>query len=220
MGDTHSVSQIPHRLKDFFVQIAAIAIGLLLALGLDRVVGYFHNRQQLTEARRELRLELSRNRDVWNKNSAEVQRIEKMLKTDLEIIQALKSHFPTAAKLDYSEGFYAVIDGPWQVVRQNGSLNLMPNDELQDYTWFHEILSCTMEAMHAFEPVMTTSAAIGGRAPLEKLTDHDLDDLASKTSEAQGRLGHLSMFLGYEGNGLDRMSHSAGTVSPSPSPTL
>ena len=214
MGDSHLATQIPHRWKDFFVQIAAIAIGLLLALGLDRVVGYFHDRRQLAEARRELRLELSRNRDAWNKNSAEVQRIEKTLKTDVEVIQALQFHLPTAAKLDYSEEFYAVIDGPWLVVRQNGSLNLMPNEELQDYTWFHEILTYTMEAMHAFEPVMTTSGAIASRAPLEKLTDRDLDELASKTSEAQGRLAHLSMFLGYEGNGLNRMSRSANTVSP------
>jgi hypothetical protein len=220
MGDSHLVSQIPHGWKDFFVQIAAIAIGLLLALGLDRVVGYFHNQQQLTEARRELRLELGENRDVWNRNSAEVQRIEKELKTDLEVIQELQSHSTTTAKLDYSVGFYAVKDGPWQAVRQNGSLNLMPNDELQDYTWFHGILSYTMEAMHAFEPVMTTSAAIASRAPLEKLTDRDLDELASKTSEAQGRLAHLSMFLGYERNGLDRMSRSENTVSPSPNPAL
>src|ERR1051325_1783878 len=105
MGDGRLVSQIPHRWKDFFIQIAAIAIGLLLALGLDRLVGYFHDRRQLAEARRELRLELSRNRDVWNKNSAEVHRIEKTLKTDLEVIRALRSHLPTAAKLDYSEGF-------------------------------------------------------------------------------------------------------------------
>ena len=212
MSDNHSVRQIPHHWRDFFVQIAAIALGLLLALGLDRIVGYFHGRQQLTEARRELRLELAQNRDVWNRNSAEVQRIEKELKTDLEVIQELQSHSPTTAKLDYSVGFYAVKDGPWQAVRQNGSLNLMPNDELQDYTWFHEILTYTMEAMHAFEPVMTTSGAIATRAPLEKLTERDLAELASKTSEAQGRLAHLSMFLGFEGSGLDRMSGSVGTA--------
>lgn len=213
MSDNHSVRQIPNRWKDFFVQIAAIALGLLLAVGLDRVVGYLHGRQQLTEARRELRLELAQNRDVWNRNSAEVQRIEKELKTDLQVIQELQSHSPTTAKLDYSVGFYAVKDGPWQAVRQNGSLNLMPNDELQNYTWFHEILTYTMEAMHAFEPIMMTSGAIATRTPLEKLTERDLAELASKTSEAQGRLAHLSMFLGFEGSGLDRMSESVGTAS-------
>src|SRR4051794_21875002 len=124
MDDKHAVRRIPHRWKDFFVQIAAIAIGLLLALGLDRAVGYFHNRQQLTEARRELKLELGENRDVWKKNSAEAQRIEKELRTDLEVIQELQSHSPITARLDYSVGFYAVKDGPWQGVKQNGSLTL------------------------------------------------------------------------------------------------
>ena len=210
MDNSPSVHKIPHHWKDFFVQIAAIAIGLLLALGLDRVVGYFHERHQLTQARRDLQLEIEQNRSAWAKNVAEVQRIQKELEIDLNVIQALQSKSPLTGKLDYSEGFYAVIDGPWQVVRQNGSLSLMPNEELQTYTWFHEILTYTMEAMHAFEPVMTTSEAIATRGALEKLTERDLEELASKTSEAQGRLAHLSMFLRYEEGGFDRINHSAG----------
>jgi hypothetical protein len=210
MTDVPSVHPVTHHWRDFFVQIAAIAIGLLLALALDRVVGYFHERHQLAQARRDLKLEIEQNVHAWEKNTAELQRIQKELETDLTIIQALQSKSLVTGKLDYSEDFYATIDGPWQAVRQNGSLSLMPNDEIQTYAWFHEILTYLMDAMHAVEPVMKIGGSLAGRAPLDKLTARDLDELASKTSEAQGRLAVLGMFLHYEEQGLDQLSRGAG----------
>jgi hypothetical protein len=86
----------------------------------------------------------------------------------------------------------------------------MPTDELQNYAWFHGILTSIMDAMHAVEPVIKIGGAIASRAPLDKLTARDLDELASKTSEAQGRLAFLSMFLRFEREGFDRLSRSAG----------
>lgn len=80
----------------------------------------------------------------------------------------------------------------------------MPSDELQNYAWFHGILASIMDAMHAVEPALNICEAIAGRAALDRLTPRDLDDLASKTSEAQGRLTSLNMFLRIEGQGLDQ----------------
>jgi len=215
------VHQVANRWKDFFVQIVAIAIGLLLALALDRTVGYFRERHQLAQARTDLRLEIEHNRNIWRENVAEVQRIQQELAIDLKIIQALQSKSPMTGKLDYSVNFHAVRDGPWQAVRQNGSLGLMGNDELQNYVWFHNILASLMDAMHAVEPVMKIGEAIAARAPSEKLTAHDIEELASRTSEAQGRLAFLSMFLEFEGKGLDQLSPSTSTVGtnlPTPGP--
>jgi hypothetical protein len=213
MRDVDAIHRAAHRWADFVVQIAAIAIGLLLALALDRLVGYFHERHQLTQARRELSLEIEQNRVLWLQNVAEARRIQEELETDLHIIQALQSKSPTTGKLDYSVHFFAVRDGPWQAVRQNGSLGLMRNDELQNYAWFHNILASLMDAMHTVEPTMKIGGAIAARAPLEKLTARDLEELASKTSEAQGRLAFLGMFLGYEGNGLDQLNRGRGPAS-------
>ena len=213
MADIESVHLVARRWEDFFVQIAAIAIGLLLALGLDRTVGYLHERHQLAQARRDLKLEIEQNRGAWEKNVAEVQRIQKELGADLAIIEALQSSSPLTGKLDYSEKFYAIVDGPWQAVRQNGSLSLMPNDELQTYAWFHELLTSLMDAIHAAEPVIKIGGAIAGRASLDKLTPHGLEELASKTSEAQGRLAVVKMFLEIEGEGLNQLNNRANMVS-------
>jgi hypothetical protein len=52
MLDVHAPHQTVHTWKDFLVHIAAIAIGLLLALALEKLAEYIHERRQLTEARR------------------------------------------------------------------------------------------------------------------------------------------------------------------------
>jgi hypothetical protein len=54
MLDVHAPHGPTHSWQDFLGHIAAIAIGLLLALALEKLVEYVHERHQLTEARREL----------------------------------------------------------------------------------------------------------------------------------------------------------------------
>ena len=204
MLDVHAPHGATHSWRDFLSHIAAIAIGLLLALALEKLAEYVHERRQLTEARRELAMEIAENRRVWTLNLTEASRIQRQLDADLKAIQAVRLHAPVdGLKLDYSVHFHAVRDGPWQAVRQSGSLNLMPTEELQTHAWFHGILTSLMDSLHAFETTLQIGGAIAASAAPEKLSARDLDDLSSKTMEAQGRLVNLRMFLGFEGSGLD-----------------
>jgi hypothetical protein len=205
MLDVHAAHQTVHTWKDFLVHIAAIAIGLLLALALEKLAEYIHERRLLTEGRRELAMEVAENRRTLMLNVIEASRIQQELDADLKVIQALRLHAPVGnAKFDYSVVFHATRDGPWQAVQQNGSLNLMPYEELQTFAWFHGILRSVMESMHAFETTLHIGAAIAASSPPEKLNEYDLNELASKTMEAQGRLVNLRMFLGFEEWGLGR----------------
>src|SRR6202162_1317918 len=122
MLEVHAPHQTVHTWKDFLVHIAAIAIGLLLALALEKLVEYVHERRQLTQARRELALELAENRRTWATNVTEASRIQRELDADLKVIQAVRSHAPVGSgAFDYSVHFYATLDGPWQAVRQSGA---------------------------------------------------------------------------------------------------
>jgi hypothetical protein len=211
MLDVHAPHQSVHTWKGFLVHIAAIAIGLLLALALEKLAEYVHERRQLTEARRQLAMEVAENRRTLTLNLIEASRIQQELDGDLKVIQAMRTQAPLGnAKFDYSVGFHATRDGPWQAVRQNSSLDLMPYEELQTFAWFHGILASVMESMHAVETALQIGAAMAASAPPEKLNEHDLNELASKTVEAQGRLVNLRMFLGYEEIGLESLGSPAG----------
>lgn len=212
MLDVHAPHQALHKLKDFLVHIAAIAIGLLLALALEKFAEYVHERRQLTEARHELSMEAAENRRTLALNVIEASRIQQALDADLKVIQAARLHVPVGgAQFDCSVTFYATTDGPWQAVRQNGSLTLMPHEELQTNAWFHGILTSVMESMHALEVTLQIGAAIAASAPPEKLNERDLDELATKTLEAQGRLMNLQIFLRYEEDGLGRLGRQPGS---------
>jgi hypothetical protein len=207
MLDVHAPHGPTHNWRDFLVHIAAIAIGLLLALALEKVAEFVHERRQLSEARRELASENTENRRTWAINATEAFRIQQELDADLKVIQALRSHAPTGGgKLDYSIRFYATQDGPWQAIRQGASLQLMPHEELQGHAWFHGILTSVMESMHALETTLDIGGAIAASAAPGDLGGRDLDELAAKTMEAQGRLANLRMFLGFERDGLQRLS--------------
>ena len=109
MLDVHAPHQTVHTWKDFLIHIAAIAIGLLLALALENLAEYVHERRQLSEARRELALEVAENRRAWASNVTEAARIQQELDADLRQIQAVRSHAPVGeVKFEYSVGLYAV----------------------------------------------------------------------------------------------------------------
>jgi hypothetical protein len=117
MLDVHAPHQTVHTWKDFLVHIAAIAIGLLLALALEKLVEYVHERRLLTEGRRELAMEVAENRRTLALNVIEASRIQQELDADLKVIQALRLHAAVAnAKFDYLVVFHATRDGPWQAV--------------------------------------------------------------------------------------------------------
>ena len=113
MLDVHASHESIHTWKGFFIHIAAIACGLLLALALEKTVEYLHQRHLLSEARSELAAELEHNRGAWQKNAAEVPRIQRELEVNLRVVHALRSHALPDGKLDYSADLYATFDGAW-----------------------------------------------------------------------------------------------------------
>lgn len=207
MLDVHAPHSPAHGWREFFTQIVAIVISLLLALALDKAVEFVHERHLLAQARRELAVELQDNLRQWQENQVEVARVQTNLTRDLNVIQALRAHTAPNGRFDYSGSFNSTLDGAWQATRQNGALDLMPHDELMNYAWFHQLLGYVMDALHGFEPTMKIAGAIAASAAPEKISAHDLDELAARTMEAQGRLENYKMFLGFEGAGFNRLSH-------------
>src|ERR1022692_3960716 len=51
MLDVHPPHQSTHTWKDFFIHLATIVVGLLIAISLEQSVEYIHHRHQLAETR-------------------------------------------------------------------------------------------------------------------------------------------------------------------------
>ena len=92
MLDVHPPHEAAHSWKDFFIHIATITIGLLIAVGLEQTVEYFHGRHQLAEAREALRVERRISAQRFAFQTSEFHRFVPKLKTNLAILLYLKEH--------------------------------------------------------------------------------------------------------------------------------
>ena len=61
MIDIHSPHKSDHTWKDFFIHIGTIAVGLLLAIGLEQTVEFFHHRDQVAQLTEQMRTEAQSN---------------------------------------------------------------------------------------------------------------------------------------------------------------
>jgi hypothetical protein len=196
MLDVHPPHATAHSCKDFFVHIATISVGLLIAIGLEQTVEWLHHRHQLREAREQLAMELQDNRAILERDLNQTQKAESELERDMVILRKHQvSQSPITEKLDYSWLFYRFPDAAWQAAKQNGSLNLMPYNELKANAFLYTVCTNTMEAATTFSTAIEVAGALAKSEPGGDLSPHDTEQLIAATSEARGRLAFTSFLL-------------------------
>ncbi|HWY41143.1 MAG TPA: hypothetical protein VNX27_10145 [Chthoniobacterales bacterium] len=211
MIEVHPPHEKVHSWTQFFIHIAAITIGLLMAIGLEQTVVYFHHRHQLQEARRELADELESNRRVVGINLEATRKVMAELDADMALLRAVQasaasqSPAPIGSKLVYGLGnFYWPKDATWQAVKQNGSLGLMAHDELHYYVYIYEDIAIIMEQMSEMGARMEVARAIARRSPDGNLTPRDIEELITTTSEVQAKVAYGTLLLRLEENALQK----------------
>lgn len=204
MLDVHAPHQTVHTWKDFILHITTIVIGLLIAIGLEQAVEWFHHRQQLRTAREEISAELEQNRIILQQNLQDVTKIQAELTRDMVQLSAYQaSGTPFTGKLDYSWDFHRTPDAAWQALRQSGSLDLFPYEELKSDNFLYTVFGSVMDAATAFNTEIEVAAAIAARSQTGNLTAKDTDELAAATSDALGKVTFTARLLGFEAKGLE-----------------
>jgi hypothetical protein len=206
MHDVHPPHQSLHSWKDFFIHIATIAVGLLIAIGLEQTVVYFHHRHQLREARDQLSEEFDGNREVLRENMDCIRALQAELDRDMAVIRESRTtHATVNGKLNYSHEIYRPRDAAWLSIQQNGVLALMPYDEIEADNYFYKLLSDVMDSVVGFTSPLKVAEAIARRAPDGNLEPQDLEALITATSEAQGKVAITAMLLGIEQHSLQNL---------------
>jgi hypothetical protein len=148
-------------------------------------------------------LKLEQNRIILKKNLEQVGKIQTELDRDIAILREHQSsQTPITAKLDYSWMFYRTPDAAWQAVKQNGSLGLMPYEELKSNVYIYAVFSGVMDSAVAFNTSIEIAGAIARRSPDGNYSPRETEELLTATSEAQGKLAFTARLLSFEGLGL------------------
>ncbi len=130
MLDVHPPHQAAHTWKDFFIHIATIVIGLLIAIGLEQTVEHFHHREQERQLEESLNREIDKNLTILRDDTAimeHIVQIEEQNKAALESSRATHGKTPfTYIDFDPTPSWLAPNNAVWASARDNGTLSLLP----------------------------------------------------------------------------------------------
>lgn len=185
-----------------------VVLGVITALAAQQSVEYFHDRHQLLEARRELTVEAEANRGQLTYNRQAVQTMTTQVDADIALLRATQtSPAKIASKLIYKWNGAWPADGAWQTVRQNGSLGLMPHEELARYTYLYDAIGAVKSSLIDCASSMEQAGAIARRSSDGSLTGRDIEELMTATSVMQAKLAYCARVLHYEEFGLQEKKH-------------
>ena len=142
MLDVHPPHESAHTWRDFFIHIATIVVGLLIAVGLEQTVEAIRHAHERTELHEALR-------DDTAKAVEDTERVERFrLATDEWLIaridqadDALDNHRPIADPPRPPQVDFDVPDDPaWKAARSSGLLELLSQQDIKAYTEVEGIL--------------------------------------------------------------------------------
>jgi len=126
MIDIHPAHHAATTWRDFFIHIATIVLGLLIAISLEQTVEYFHHRHQAAEAHQALIEERRSNETSNDFNIFATRRHQQDLQRDLTILHALRAHQPLPpGPFILRHVRYLYLEDNWRKIHQSGTVNYL-----------------------------------------------------------------------------------------------
>ena len=171
MLDVHAPHHAVSTWRDFFIHIATIVLGLLIAVGLEHAVEYFHHRREVAETRKALRLEREENRKAFSAGMSEFNRQTAALENNLLVLHFLQQHPRTPQDklpgiLVWHARRFNLSDSAWKTAQQSNVTALMPQDEVRNLAATYERIDAVARGFDDIWPVII-------QARIYALTDPD-----------------------------------------------
>jgi len=144
MIEVHAPHESVHTWKDFLIHIATIILGLLIAIGLEQTVEWFHHRDQRLQLEEDLRAEAVSNRQVIARD-LKMQELEPWFEQAIAAIdrgtpQQGKLHvtLPPAPCLAGTIGtadyrYFAPSEAVWTTAKESSLVTLLPVEQGRMY---------------------------------------------------------------------------------------
>ena len=165
MLDVHAPHEPINTWKGFALHIATIVIGLLIAVGLEQTVEYFHHQHEVREAREALAAEHEENIRRYHDNvRGHLLRLANQ-NNDQRVLRYLLAH-PGAPEdklpgvMTFGEITLAEpVEAAWATVEHSGVTSLLPPAELRDLATEYKELDRESQIFHEFlKPYLTDCA--------------------------------------------------------------
>jgi hypothetical protein len=126
MLDVHPAHHAATTWREFFIHIATIVIGLLIAVGLEQTVEYLHHRQQRQELEAAIKRDCEANREYI---SADIKSTEAVLDWSVKqtaVLEQAKPAGPLTIHRLPQASFGSPDAGVWPSAKASGTTTLLP----------------------------------------------------------------------------------------------
>jgi hypothetical protein len=193
MLDVHPAHHAASSWKEFFIHIATIVLGLLIAVGLEQTVELVHHRDELAQIRRELAAERETNREALAKG-AKYWRWEAVeLENNLMVLAYLQKHPGTADENLPGSLVWSYVHEPhseavWDAAKTSGVTSLMSREEIEQYEDMYNKLRQVDDArVIAWESLNDASRYQFTESRLSHLTTAQIAEVITLTQTAMNK---------------------------------
>jgi hypothetical protein len=206
MLDVHPPHNPAHTWRDFLIHIATIVIGLLIAIGLEQTVEFFHHRHQLHESRAAIHTELEVNTGLLDEILAATQSAQKSMQRNAAILRAATPGDKTpTSTLEYTWGIPYPRSNAWQDAKASGAVNYMTTSERSSADYIYGDLDLAETFAMAWLKQNNLAATIAHSAPtVGALTPQEREDLLKATRETESQILSYRMLIRFD---QDTMKH-------------
>ncbi len=181
MLDIHPAHHAASTWRDFFIHIATIVIGLLIAIGLEQTVEYFHHRHQVAETRRALQEEKAENIRSFHDNVERHIMTMAYLHNNLRIFEYVRDHPGTPQDKLPGLLYWPIFskrptEAAWATAQHTDVLALMPREEVSKVSTTYANLDYAWQAYQPVIATLTLSTSYYAQTPdITKLSPSDID---------------------------------------------
>jgi hypothetical protein len=200
MLDVHVPHEKVHGLRDFFLHLFTITIGLLIALSLEGCVEWQHHRHLVREAEAALHQEIENNAKQVARIRQQVQDHRTQLEQDLAVLGQMRTHAGVHETLNLTYSMQSFDDVSWKTAQTTGAFAYMPYPDARE---FSDIYSAQDELYRAqqqvVEDVMRAAAPIVALPKGVQPGPSGIDDLTTRIGMVEMRLSLVDSLI----NGLE-----------------
>lgn len=132
MLDVHPPHEPTHTWTDFFIHIATIVVGLLIAVGLEQIVDWAHHRHEARHARELLREEMAQNLKLVKGTEYSVTMHKEYLFADLPVVDRMRAHhLEPGDRIVLFHPYNSLATSAWDTAARSQTLVLLPYDEVR-----------------------------------------------------------------------------------------
>lgn len=182
--DVHPPHGGIHGWRDFFIHLVVITLGLLIALGLEGIVEWRHNRHLLHTAEANLRAELQENQNTLAGDMRFLDAAQKQTQSDLSILQAFRGTNQVSGELKFNWTWRSLTSAAWDTARNTGAVALMNYDSAERYSDIFSQQAVVGSQSQAFvRDIYRTAAPLEGGRGLKELKPAELDSMIANAQQ-------------------------------------